>query len=214
VGRIYEEVKGLELSVKSSNSQLFTHNLSKMLKQKYNNELKKQLGSDLGIKNPMAIPTLEKVVVSVGVKEALTDNKVMEEVEKDIVTITGQKPSVRRARKSIAGFKLRAGQPIGLAVTLRSDRMWSFMERLISAALPRVRDFRGLPSNSFDGHGNYSLGLREQIVFPEIDYSKVSKIRGLEVTIKTTASDDESARKLLKVIGLPIKNAGGAGGHN
>lgn len=180
-----------------------------MLKQKFNSELKKQLQQDLGLKNPMATPTLEKVVVSVGVKEALSDNKVMEEVEKDIVTITGQKPSVRRAKKSIAGFKLRAGQPIGLAVTLRGDHMWSFLERLIATALPRVRDFRGLPSDSFDGHGNYSLGLREQIVFPEIDYAKVSKIRGLEVTIKTTALDDESARKLLKVIGLPIRSANG-----
>jgi large subunit ribosomal protein L5 len=183
-----------------------------MLKKKFNNELKKQLGLDLGIKNQMAIPTLEKVVVSVGVKDALTDNKIMEEVEKDISTVTGQKPNVRRAKKSIAGFKLRAGQPIGLAVTLRGDRMWSFLERLIAAALPRVRDFRGLPTNSFDGHGNYSLGLREQVVFPEIDYSKVSKIRGLEVTIKTTAKDDESAKKLLTTIGLPIKKAGGANG--
>jgi large subunit ribosomal protein L5 len=183
-----------------------------MLRDKFNNELKKQLQDDLGIKNPMAVPTLEKVVVSVGVKEALTDNKVMDEVEKDIATITGQKPSVRRAKKSIAGFKLRAGQPIGLAVTLRGERMWSFLERLISAALPRVRDFRGLPEDSFDGHGNYSLGLREQVVFPEVDYAKVSKIRGFEVTIKTTARDDESARKLLKMIGLPIKNPGGVRG--
>lgn len=182
-----------------------------MLKQKFNNELKKKLQQDLNLTNPMATPTLEKVVVSVGVKDALSDNKALEEVEKDIVTITGQKPSVRRARKSIAGFKLRAGQPIGLAVTLRGDRMWSFLERLIAAALPRVRDFRGLPENSFDGHGNYSLGLREQIVFPEIDYAKVSKIRGLEVTIKTTATDDDSAKKLLTVIGLPIRNGASRG---
>lgn len=181
-----------------------------MLKEKFNNELKKKLKEDLGIKNPMAVPTLEKVVVSVGVKEALSDNKALEEVEKDIVTITGQKPSVRRAKKSIAGFKLREGQAIGLAVTLRGDKMWSFLERLISAALPRVRDFRGLPSNSFDGNGNYSLGLREQIIFPEIDYAKVSKIRGFEVTIKTTARDDESAEALLRVIGLPLKKVEGA----
>ncbi len=175
-----------------------------MLKQKFNSEIRKQLQDDMGLKNVMAVPTLEKVVVNVGVKEAVADPKLLTEVEKDIATITGQKPTLRLSKKAIAGFKLREGQPIGVAVTLRGDRMWSFVERLISTALPRVRDFRGLP-DVFDGHGNYSLGLREQIVFPEIDYSKVTKMRGLEVTIKTTSKTDEGARKLLRAIGLPLK---------
>lgn len=179
-----------------------------MLKEKFNSQIKDQLAADLGVKNKMAVPTISKVVVNVGVKEALTDSKVLDEVEKDLATITGQKPVRRMAKKSIAGFKLRAGQPIGVAVTLRGEKMWSFLERLISAALPRVRDFRGLPE-SFDGHGNYSLGLREQIVFPEIDYGKVGKIRGLEVTINTTAREDAPAKKLLLAIGLPIRGNSG-----
>jgi len=178
-----------------------------MLKEKFNQEIKDKLMTELGIKNKLAVPTPEKVVVNVGVKDALTDIKVLDEVEKDLATITGQKPVRRLAKKAIAGFKLREGQPIGVSVTLRGDRMWSFLERLTTAALPRVRDFRGLP-DSFDGHGNYSMGLREQIVFPEIDYSK-AKIRGLEVTIKTNAKADEPARHLLKAIGLPIR-----GDHN
>lgn len=177
-----------------------------MLKQKYNEEIRPKLMTDLGVKNKFAVPTLEKVVVNVGVKDALTDVKVLDEVEKDLATITGQKPVRRLAKKAIAGFKLRECQPIGVSVTLRGDKMWSFLERLTTTALPRVRDFRGLP-DSFDGHGNYSLGLREQIVFPEIDYSKVSKMRGLEVTIKTNARSDESARKLLLALGMPIKGA-------
>ena len=176
-----------------------------MLKEKFDNEIKAFLKKELSLSNMMAVPTLDKIVINVGVKEALTDNKVLEEVEKDVAVITGQKPTRRAAKKSIAGFKLREGQEIGVSVTLRGIKMWSFLERLIATALPRVRDFRGLPSNSFDGHGNYSLGLREQVVFPEIDYSKVRKMRGLQVTIKTTTSKDEYARKLLKAIGLPLK---------
>lgn len=175
-----------------------------MLKEKFNSEIKEKLKEELGLKNKMAVPTLEKVVVNVGVKEALTDIKILDEVEKDLATITGQKPVRRLAKKAIAGFKLREGQPIGVSVTLRGDRMWSFMDRLITAALPRVRDFRGLP-DSFDGHGNYSLGLREQTVFPEVDYAKVSKVRGLEVTIKTTARNDDKAKKLLQALGLPVR---------
>lgn len=176
-----------------------------MLKQKFEQELKSQLAKDLGVTNPMALPRLEKVVINVGVKEALTDNKALDQVEDDLKTITGQKPVRRLAKKSIAGFKLREGQPIGMSVTLRRDRMWSFLERLSAVALPRVRDFRGLPADSFDGHGNYSIGLREQIVFPEIDYAKVGKIRGLQVNIKTTATSDAAARKLLTTLGLPIR---------
>lgn len=176
----------------------------KVLKERFDSEIKVQLMKDLGLTNKMAVPTLEKVVVNVGVKDALVDSKVLDEVEKDLVTITGQKPTRRLSKKAIAGFKLREGQAIGVAVTLRGDKMWSFLERLLTAALPRVRDFRGLP-DSFDGYGNYSLGLREQIVFPEIDYSKVGKMRGLQVTIKTTAKENDSARKLLKALGLPIK---------
>lgn len=176
-----------------------------MLKQKFEQELKTKLAQDLSITNPMALPRLEKVVVNVGVKEALTDNKALDQVEEDLRTITGQKPVRRLAKKSIAGFKLREGQPIGVSVTLRGEKMWSFLERLATVALPRVRDFRGLPSDSFDGHGNYSIGLREQIVFPEIDYAKVGKIRGLQVNIKTTAKNDNEAKKLLTTLGLPIR---------
>ncbi|HET7713964.1 MAG TPA: 50S ribosomal protein L5 [Patescibacteria group bacterium] len=175
-----------------------------MLKERFNSEIKDTLMKDLGLKNKMSVPTLEKVVVNVGVKDALVDSKVLDEVEKDLATITGQKPTRRLSKKAIAGFKLREGQAIGVAVTLRGEKMWSFLERLLTTALPRVRDFRGLP-DSFDGQGNYSLGLREQIVFPEIDYSKVGKLRGLQVTIKTTAKETDSARKLLKALGLPIK---------
>jgi len=178
-----------------------------MLKDKFDSQLKKDLMQELGIKNTMAVPSLEKIVVNVGVKEALTDNKILDEVVKDIATITGQMPVKRLAKKSIAGFKLREGQAIGVSVTLRGKKMWSFLERLIAVALPRVRDFRGLPADSFDGRGNYSLGIREQIVFPEIDYSKVNKIRGFEVTIKTTATSDDKARSLLKTLGMPIKGA-------
>lgn len=175
-----------------------------MLKDRFNTEIKPKLQRDLGLKNAMAVPTLEKVTVNVGVKDALIDSKVLLEVEKDLATITGQKPVERLSKKAIAGFKLREGQPIGVSVTLRGAKMWSFLERLISTALPRVRDFRGLP-DSFDGQGNYSLGLREQTVFPEIDYAKVSKVRGLEVTIKTTAKNDDQARQLLLALGLPLR---------
>lgn len=175
-----------------------------MLKEKFNQEIKDKLKADLGLKNELAVPKPLKVVVNVGLKEALVNDKVLDEAERNIAAITGQKPVIRRAKKAIAGFKLRAGQPIGISVTLRGDKMWSFLERLTSAALPRVRDFRGLP-DSFDGHGNYSLGLREHTVFPEVDLGKAGKTHGVEVTIRTNADSDERAKKLLTALGLPIR---------
>jgi large subunit ribosomal protein L5 len=175
-----------------------------MLKEKFNKEIKDKLKAELGLKNDLAVPKPLKVVVNVGLKEALVNDKVLDEAEKNIAAITGQKPVVRRAKKAIAGFNLRAGQPIGISVTLRGDKMWSFIERLTSTALPRVRDFRGLP-DSFDGHGNYSLGLREHTVFPEVDLGRASKTHGVEVTIRTNANSDEGAKKLLTALGLPIR---------
>lgn len=180
-------------------------NLSMSLKEKYQKEISKNVASELGIGNDMAIPRLVKIVVNVGVKEAMEDKKVLDAVSSQLEIICGQKPSLRRAKKSIAAFKLREGLPIGLSVTLRSDRMYEFFEKLVTIVFPRVRDFHGVPTESFDGNGNYSLGLKEQIVFPEIDYSQIDKIRGLEVTIVTTAKEDKGAMVLLKALGMPFK---------
>ncbi len=177
------------------------------LQQKYQEELIKKLQTELELDNVMAVPKLSKVIVNVGAKEAMTDKKVLEAISEQIGTITGQKPSVRLAKKSIANFKLREGLPVGVAVTLRGKRMYDFIEKLIMIVFPRVRDFRGVPLTSFDGRGNYSLGFREQIVFPEIDYSKIDKIRGLEITITTTAKNDKEGMALLKSLGMPfVKN--------
>lgn len=154
--------------------------------------------------NPMAKPRLVKVVLNVGVKEALTDKKVLDEVGEQLAAISGQKPAVRVARKSIAAFKLRAGQPIGMMVTLRGQRMRDFVQKLVTIVLPRVRDFHGVPLSGFDGQGNYTLGLKEQIVFPEIDYGKIDKIRGLEITLVTTAKSNEEGRALLEELGMPF----------
>lgn len=175
------------------------------LKEKYFKELRPKLQADLGLKNIMAIPKLTKIVVNVGVKEALDDKKVLDAVATQITAITGQKPVTRLAKKSVAAFKLRRGQPIGVSVTLRRDRMYDFLDKLITIVFPRVRDFRGVSTTGFDGHGNYSLGLSEQIVFPEVDYSQIDKIRGLEVTIVTNAGDDAKGRALLKALGLPFR---------
>ncbi len=158
-----------------------------------------------GYKNIMQVPRLEKIVVNMGVGEAVQNPKALEWAVADLMQITGQKPSIRRAKKSISNFKLRKGMEIGCMVTLRRDRMYEFFDRLINLALPRVRDFRGLSDKSFDGHGNYSLGIREQIIFPEIDYDKVEKIRGMDVTICTTAETDEEAFELLKEFGMPFR---------
>ena len=159
---------------------------------------------EFGYKNVVQVPKLKKVVLNIGLGEALTNPRAMETATKDLTTISGQKPIITRARKSIAGFKLREGNPIGMYVTLRGTRMYQFMDRLVNAALPRIRDFRGVPSTSFDGRGNYSLGIREQIIFPEIDYGQIERIRGLQVTINTTANTDAEATRLLALMGMPF----------
>lgn len=154
--------------------------------------------------NVMQIPRLDKVVVSIGLGEAITNAKALEGAEKDLPIITGQKPIITRSKKSIANFKLREGMPIGMKVTLRRERMYDFIERLMNMVLPRIREFRGIPRNSFDGHGNYTLGLKEQTIFPEIEYDKIDKVRGLEITIVTTAKTDEDGRLLLEMMGMPF----------
>jgi large subunit ribosomal protein L5 len=174
------------------------------LKARYRDEVRARLQSELGLGNIMEVPRLEKIVVNVGVGEAIADAKVIEGAVRDLATITGQKPRVNTARKSIAGFKLRAGMPIGVKVTLRGDRMWEFFDRLLAVALPRVRDFRGLSPNSFDGRGNYTFGFAEQLVFPEIDYDSVDRVRGMDITIVTTAETDEQGRALLDAFGFPF----------
>ena len=173
------------------------------LKVRYDSEIREQLKEQLGIANVMQVPRLEKIVVNMGVGEAITDAKVIEKASDDLARITGQKAQLRRARKSIAQFKLRAGMPVGVKVTLRGDRMWDFFDRLLSLALPRIRDFRGLP-RGFDGAGNYSFGVTEQLIFPEIDYDRIDKIRGLDVVIVTSAEVDDHGRALLEAFGFPF----------
>jgi large subunit ribosomal protein L5 len=174
------------------------------LKVRYLEAVRPQLQSDLGLDNVMQVPRLEKIVVNVGVGDAITDAKAIDGAVRDLATITGQRPRINRARKSIAGFKLRAGMPIGVKVTLRGTRMWEFFDRLLSVALPRVRDFRGLDPRSFDGRGNYTFGFAEQLVFPEIDYDSVDRVRGMDITIVTTAETDEHGRALLDAFGFPF----------
>ena len=174
------------------------------LKAKYNNEVKQQLQDKFQYENVMMIPKFEKIVVNMGVGEAATDSKAIDGAVRDLRVITGQQPMVTRARKSIASFKLRAGMPIGAKVTLRGDKMWEFLDRLFNVALPRVRDFQGINPNSFDGRGNYALGIKEQLIFPEIEYDKIDKIRGMDVVICTTAHTDEEARALLEQVGAPF----------
>ena len=174
------------------------------LKTKYNNEVKQQLQDEFQYENVMMIPKFEKIVVNMGVGEAATDSKAIDGAVRDLRAITGQQPMITRARKSIATFRLRAGMPIGCKVTLRGDRMWEFFDRLTSVAIPRIRDFRGISADAFDGRGNYSLGLKEQIIFPEIEYDKIEKLRGMNIAIITTAKTDEEARELLKLMGAPF----------
>ncbi|GIV91957.1 50S ribosomal protein L5 [Chloroflexus aurantiacus] len=176
------------------------------LREKYQKEVVPALMEEFKFKSIMQVPRLVKIVVNVGVGEAVQNAKAIEAAVNDLATITGQKPVVTRAKKSVASFKLRAGMPIGAMVTLRGDRMYDFFDRLCSLALPRIRDFRGVSRSSFDGRGNYSLGLREQIVFPDIDYDKIDKIRGLEVAIVTSAPNDEQAYALLKRLGMPFRD--------
>ena len=174
------------------------------LKAKYNAEIAPALMQKFGYKSTMEIPRIHKIVVNVGCGEARDNAKVLESVVNDLATITGQKPVITRAKKSVANFKLREGMPIGAKVTLRQDKMWEFMDRLFNVALPRVRDFRGINPNAFDGRGNYALGLKEQLIFPEIEYDKIDKIRGLDVVVCTTAHTDEEAKELLTLIGAPF----------
>jgi large subunit ribosomal protein L5 len=174
------------------------------LKQRYRDVVAPALREQLGLTNVMQIPRLEKIVLNVGLGEAINDSKALDGAMADLAAITGQKPRINRARKSIAAFKLREGMPIGIKVTLRGDRMWEFFDRLVSVALPRTRDFRGMNPRSFDGRGNYTFGLTEQLVFPEVAYDSVDKVRGMDVTIVTTADDDAHARALLDAFGFPF----------
>lgn len=175
------------------------------LKEKYQKEIKQALQKDLGLENTMAVPRLEKIVLNMGLGEATQNNKLIDPLVADLAAITGQKPVLTKAKKSIAAFKVRTGMSIGAMVTLRGDAMYEFLDRLISVALPRVRDFRGVSTKSFDGRGNYTLGVRDQLIFAEIDYSKVEKLKGMNITIVTTAQDDNSARALLKQFGMPFR---------
>ncbi|WP_066368975.1 50S ribosomal protein L5 [Herbidospora mongoliensis] len=181
--------------------------VSPRLKQKYREEIAAQLREQFGIENVMLTPGLTKIKVNMGVGEAARDSKLIEGAVRDLTAITGQKPAVVRARKSIAQFKLREGMPIGAHVTLRGDRMWEFLDRLLSLALPRIRDFRGLSPKQFDGHGNYTFGLTEQVMFHEIDQDKVDRQRGMDITVVTTARTDDEGRALLKLLGFPFKEA-------
>ena len=176
------------------------------LKDRYDEEIAPTLKERFGIENPMRIPRLEKIVVNMGVGEASQNSRALDGAIEDLAKITGQKAQMRRARKSIAGFKIREGMPVGARVTLRGERMWEFLDRLVSVALPRVRDFRGINPNAFDGHGNYALGLREQLIFPEISYDAIDASRGLDVAVVTTTESDEEARELLRLLGMPFRD--------
>ncbi|MBA2254072.1 MAG: 50S ribosomal protein L5 [Chloroflexi bacterium] len=178
--------------------------MSGQLRQRYLDDVVPALKKEFEYANPMQVPRLQKIVINIGLGEALTNAKALDAAMGDLGTIAGQKPIVTRAKRSIAQFRVRTGNPIGAKVTLRGDRMWDFLERLTRLALPRIRDFRGVPSRSFDGRGNYSLGLREQLAFPEIDYDKVDRLRGLEISIVTTAKTDEESKKLLQLLGMPF----------
>ncbi|MEP6894043.1 MAG: 50S ribosomal protein L5 [Chloroflexota bacterium] len=174
------------------------------MQETYTNEVVPALRKEFDFKNIMQVPRIEKVVINIGMGEAMDNPKSLEAAVSDLTIITGQKPIMNKARKSIANFKLREGRLIGTKVTLRGDRMWAFLDRLLNTALPRVRDFRGVSANAFDGRGNYTLGLHDQLIFPEIEYDKIDKLRGMEVTIVTTAKDDDQARVMLKLLGMPF----------
>lgn len=175
------------------------------LKEKYRNDIAPAIAKEFEIENKMAIPKLEKIVINMGVGEAISNSKILDTVVDELTVVTGQKPVVTKAKKSIAAFKLREGMNIGSMVTLRGNRMYEFLDRLISVALPRVRDFRGISPKSFDGRGNYTLGIKEQLIFPEIDFNKVDNTRGMNISIVTTAENDEQARSLLKAMGMPFR---------
>ena len=179
------------------------------IQERYQSEVRPQLMREFNLDNVMQVPRVQKIVVNIGVgSETQTDNRALDAAVGDLTTIAGQKPIVAKARKSISNFKLREGKPIGVKVTLRGQRMWAFLDRLMNVALPRVRDFRGVPAEAFDGRGNYTLGLREQLVFPEIEYDKIDKVRGLEITVVTSAPNDEQGRRLLQLLGMPFTKKG------
>ena len=175
------------------------------LKERYQKEIAPSLAKEFGIENPMAVPRLDKIVLNMGMGEAIANAKVLDTAVAELTSIAGQKPVITKAKKSIASFKLRQGMPIGAMVTLRGDRMYEFFDRLVSVALPRVRDFRGVSPKAFDGRGNYTIGVREQLIFPEIDFNKVDKLRGMNISIVTTARNDEQARALLRSLGMPFR---------
>jgi large subunit ribosomal protein L5 len=175
------------------------------LKDRYQKEIAPAIAKEFGISNPMAIPRVDKIVINMGMGEAISNAKILDTAADELRAVTGQKPVITKAKKSIASFKLRQGMPIGVMVTLRGDRMYEFLDRLVSIALPRVRDFRGVSPKAFDGRGNYTIGVREQLIFPEIDFNKVDKLRGMNISIVTTARNDEQARALLKSLGMPFR---------
>src|SRR5881398_334310 len=180
-----------------------------VLKERYDKTVREDLRKQFNYPNIMQVPRVEKVILNIGMGEAIGNAKAMDAAAQDLATITGQRPIVTKSRRAISNFRLRVGMPIGLKVTLRGPRMWHFYEKLVTVALPRIRDFQGIPERSFDGRGNYSLGLKEQLVFPEIEYDKIDRLRGLEVTIVTTARTDEEGRALLKSLGMPFRTAQG-----
>ncbi len=177
------------------------------LRERFNSEIRPQMREDFNYRNDLEVPKLEKIVINIGVGEAIANNRALDAALGDLTAITGQKPVVTRAKRSVAAFRLRAGMPIGCMVTLRGERMYEFLDRLANIALPRTRDFRGISPKAFDGRGNYNLGLREQLIFPEIDYDRIDKLRGMEVSIVTTAKTDEEGRRLLTLLGLPFSQA-------
>jgi large subunit ribosomal protein L5 len=186
-------------------------NIPPRLKERYEQEIRARLRERFGYSSLMEVPRIEKITLNMGVGEAKQDDKMLDAAREQLATIAGQVPNVRRARKSIAAFKLREGMPVGVSVTLRRARMWEFLDRLMSVAIPRIRDFRGLPGRSFDGRGNYSIGIREQIIFPEVDYDSIDQVRGLDVTITTTAASDDEAFALLQELGMPFQRDGRPG---
>lgn len=175
------------------------------LKERYENEISKSLMTKFNYSSVMEVPAMEKIVINIGVGDAVSNSKLLDEAVEELTLITGQKPVITRAKKSIAGFKLREGMPIGCKVTLRGERMYEFLDKLVSISLPRVRDFRGVPKNSFDGRGNYTLGVKEQLIFPEINFDKVNKLRGMDIVFVTTAKTDEESRELLAQLGMPFQ---------
>jgi large subunit ribosomal protein L5 len=188
-------------------------NIPPRLKERYEDEIRQRLQERFRYHSPMEVPRVEKITLNMGVGEAKQDSNMLEAAQQQLATLAGQAPNVRRARKSIAAFKLRDGMPVGLSVTLRHARMWEFLDRLTAIAIPRIRDFRGLNARSFDGRGNYSMGVREQIIFPEIDYDAIDQVRGLDVTITTSAKTDEEAYVLLRELGMPFSPEGAPGSH-